>query len=789
MVDFNINEWITFWNQEKFQLEQEIISLSGLRDRLWSQKEFYKQKSILLRERLDREHTVPASPARVSSPKQTTAPVSAEVEGMRTRISGTKKFLGLLIEKISDLSNSLDTEMAPYLVDREKELNLQLDEAHAELQKIRDQKALLEEEFRNYKKASYSQREKSISQDSRMEMELIGTREEMGKLLEKEDRYILEIRRLEGLNQTLAAQHDDLKDREAQISNLKYLLDQGARDYERLQEKMERLLHENKKIRQTALDTDLDRVKLKTKIVGLEKVLKTRDLHHGEELAALLVSKRELDARSENLEDEVQRLSSHLANVNDELEETRGRLDATLYEVSVLKRDLEGAVAAEEVDQLREHNASLALEVEDLTETISLLEQNIEALELRISDDSEPGENLDRSEILSEISNIRGLIDDAFAQEQIRKAIPLSPGSVELYSPEERQREAMVHQLKAELLDSESARQRLELAIALHEDEQKSLEEKLARLEKDLEDALSADIARSLSPEQDAAFTTRIGELEVELEAARKAKAETETLSLEQEQTLKARISELEAELHKSSEPSDGSALRERVGELEMEVDRLETVSQKNSQALANEKSRSVTLENQLQVLTGENKGLHQLVQSLQLNQPVLLDHLSQLEDQVDQLEDSLLLEGDRATASGREIDSLGGSITALLDTLEASIHQKDYEILTLRTEVEALKSGLPLTSVTDSSENDDLKKTISAQEQTIQELSTQLGNLETELLIAQATGTGTGEHAQVSEGQVSPEVKDELTRIADNLEMLGLMQACSDLRALLPKL
>ena len=83
------------------------------------------------------------------------------------------------------------------------------------------------------------------------------------------------------------------------------------------------------------------------------------------------MSKRELDARSENLEDEVQRLSSHLANVNDELEETRGRLDATLYEVSVLQRDLEGAVAAEEVDQLREHNASLALEVEDLTETIS----------------------------------------------------------------------------------------------------------------------------------------------------------------------------------------------------------------------------------------------------------------------------------------------------------------------------------------------------------------------------------------------------------------------------------
>ncbi|MBU1238801.1 hypothetical protein KKF84_01725 [Myxococcota bacterium] len=720
MVDFNINEWMHFWNQEKFQLEQEIISLSSIRDRLWSQKEFYKEKSLLLKERLTREHTVPVQP--VPSVNGSTSRIK-EIEGVRSRISGTKKFIGLLADKLHELSASLDTEMAPYLIDREKELEKKLQETTASLALVKEQKEALEEEFRSHKKVAYSRQEETLSQDSRLEMQLLSTRDEMGKLLEKEDRYILEIRKLEVLNASLVQEQEEINNKEAQISNLKYLLDQGARDYERLQEKMERLLHENHKFRQSTLDMELDRVKLKTKVVGLEKVLKTRDINHGKELASLVVQKRESDTRADNLEEETQRLSSHLANVNDEMEETRGRFDATVYELSVLKREMESMVSAQEVDALGDTNGTLLAEIEELHETIGLLEQNIEALEARIATSVEVEKPVDHSEIHSEVSSIRSLIEDAFTQEQIRQAIPLSAGDAHFVSEEDLRQKALIENLKTELLESDSLRQRLELTLALNEDERKNLEDKLVRLEEDLLEALSMAQAAHDHPSSE-------------------------------EATLKSRITELEAE-----------------------ITRMETVASKNSEALMSEKSRCASIDNQLQILGSENSRLHHFVTTLSQSKPALFEHLDNLESTVDQLEDSLLLEEDRAHASGREIESLGGSIASILDTMEQKIHEKDYEILTLHTEIQSLKTGLPQSSHESPSDSSETQKTISKQQQIIEDLTTQLGNLETELLIAQATNPD------------SQDIKNDLAQIANNLEMMGLMQASSDLRTILEKI
>jgi chromosome segregation ATPase len=421
MSDLNSVSMDNLWKKEKESLENEIISLNKIKDDTWAEKEYWKRQVQLFEEKLKIQ-----IPFQIIDKKEVNSLVltnqnKKRLNTIKEKIEYTKNFLTEAGQHVFSISNFLNDQFASLLMmgSKDEKLKDKVDKLNLEILNLKQQNSEISFELREIhlenvelNTASSKEIDDQLENDHQLENKLLKTQDKIGKLLEKEDEYILTVETLKGQNELLKTDLEKESLKSSQIINLKHLLSQGARDYEKLQKQYEDKKIRNEDLEGNVLHSDLNILNYKNKIEKLKKSLNFLDLEHAEKTAILLGIINELEIKNENISDEVERLNlslienqNHKENFNNELNRKSIEFDKIrseflelneIYEIvksennelnsdfKEVEEELENIYL--EFEELDDENKELTEKFTQITEYLELMEENSEALEGRLND-------------------------------------------------------------------------------------------------------------------------------------------------------------------------------------------------------------------------------------------------------------------------------------------------------------------------------------------------------------------------------------------------------------------
>ena len=694
------------------QLEKEIIQLSAEKLHLWSEKELFKKKFLMLEDKINTAHK---SNILENTGKSQVIKSGDNDKNVNSEIKTAKSFLSILNEKLDSLSKSF-FNFKP--MENRLETNSSGAASKLKIKHLEDEIVTLNKrisELKQQKVASFEAVESDNSDDY-----LLKANNEIGFLLEKEDRYILEIKNLKSEIEILQSEALENNQRKIDIENLKHLLNQGASDYEILQNKYKDLISKNETLKEKNLNIELDNVKFKAKIAGLEKIVHKHDINHGEKAAKYIKTIKELETNNENLSEEINELTGHIDTIQNELYDERGKYDALLYE------------SEKQIKELDKNYNELVTENQELHISITLLENNLEDLENRLTESSSTAENIQSEDLKQQ--NIQLKEEIKTLKETISNSIKdideLNDTNKPLISEVTEQPNDEIIKFKDDINNLSSLNEKFKLRIAYLEDENSILKEhskKITEEKKHFESLMTSF---------------------------------KDQLSLQEEQNI---------HLLKENE------------QIQKNYSDIETKVNDYLSDLSFEKETKLLLEQQIAELTENKQKNSSLVSDIYSDSPVMLESIDKIEERLDGLEDTLILEGTRHEKIRTSLSQLEDIIFSMTESLEQQLERDKETISGLQNKIES-ESNLSseLQSVQDTNQSshnaeiENLKKAIESREITIQTLNNQLGDMETELLLSQMN----------SPKDLSFFIS-EFNKIAENIKIIGFDKISDDITAL----
>ncbi len=503
----------------------ELLRTQEERDRVWAERELLKEQLVLARR-----------PAEVAPPSVSVS------EPLPDRI-------GRLAEQLVSVSRELrqfKAEPSPPVPDPEILLaqKRQLREMAEELENSRTQVETLETQLR-YLEISGRGKGTAAAGDEELGKQL-------GAALEREDQLLIRLHQMETTLSHRQADQLAMLEKDKQIQQLKYFLHQGALDFEKLQTRhraveAESLEQKHRIIElQTSLERNLDSSRNTIRRLQEQVAAQSRQLADGER------AQRAAETRQENLEDEVDRLSAQIFQMEERLVAGAGQLELARYEagrVPVLEqrqRELEDSVR-----QLEDDKLALREQVDQLVEELALLEENAGALDSRVGEEAATIEQL----------NIR--LEENVARRAAEQEVEL-----------QREREAQAAEHERKLVAAMELLDRKEEGLRAADERLRSTQTQLQALQA-RHDLLEA----------------QLGEV---TNAARDARREAEVLTRELE--VKAKT---QAELERAVKAATESA-EELKAELARQAEKFQAGGDRNAQELALRAERIQELENSL---------------------------------------------------------------------------------------------------------------------------------------------------------------------------------------------
>lgn len=742
----------------------ELLRIQEERDRLWAEKELLREKlQLAAGER-------PAAPA---------AGAAEDLPGKLNRLAGE------LAAAARQLQNAVSVPEKPSVepeLERQKQRVRHLEH---ELAAARERAETLETQLRVME---ISARGRGTDADD------ADVREQLAAALEREDQLLI---RLHQMETTLAHRQADqlsLLEKDKQIQQLKYFLHQGALDFEKLQTRFRAMEGENLEYKHRIIDlqTQLERQQAQAKntLGRMQEQMSRLD-------AKLLAARGELDAsrtRTENLEDEVDRLTHMLAQAEERAVESAGQMELLRHEAARVL-ELTNMVAELEWERmgLQEERGRLLEASAQLQETVELLEENAAQLEERLAEESEL-----RRELQERV--------DAVTAQQVASADACGRLGEELEKAQEAVRSLQNELHREKSLHAERVAEWSIQESKLRAQWEESVRECDTFRNRVEEDAREIERLRGeLALAQEA--VSRMGDWEKLEGECRDARRESEVLSREVE--LKERqIQQLSASERAARE--NAARLQEELAALE----RLRAAHERCAQDLAMRNGRIAELESQLasaqieiQRLAGQLKAaesrsveihhwsekmrneLQQVraqldeeirqrqkaegrIRGMEAQLPEIRRLFDEIEHQVDGFEDSLVLEEERTQRLNESLDSLVSSIGEVFGRISSRVREMDAQRQELSRRLE--ESERKLREHAQSPDAGLLK----GLESTVHDLNVQLGIMEGNFLTMQVK----------LQNQV-PLLKERIARVAQDLEILGMLNASEELRAIAEKL
>jgi len=730
----------------------ELLRTQEERDRIWAEKEALKDKLVL-----------------ANRPAVIATPSAPSMEPLPERIGKLAEQLISMAREIRQFKAVPPPAPAPdpeTLRAQQRELR----ELAGELEASRAQVETLETQLRYLE---ISGREKGTGGS--------GSDEEIGRqlaaALEREDQLLIRLHQMETTLSHRQADQLGLLEKDKQIQQLKYFLHQGALDFEKLQTRHRAVEAESleQKHRIIDLQTSLERnqVSSRNNVRRLQDQVSTQTRQIQDSERAL----RSAETRQENLEDEVERLSAQIFQMEERLMSGAGQLELMRFEaarVPALATRVEELEA--ELRGLEEDNLGLKDEVTQLTEAVAILEENAEALDLRVGEDD------------ATIEQLRLRLEETVAQRSVAHEEEIL---------REREAQASLHEeeLRRER-DAQAAEHERKLVAAMElvdrkEESLRSLDERFAALTSQFQ-ALQEKLRAQEGQLAEVTNTARDRHREVEVltreldlreksaaELERKARAAAESV-----ESLTAELAQCSARVQAGSDRNaqDLSMKNGRIQELEnnlatqrIEVQRLagqlKTAEMKSTEvAHWSDKLKTelmqvrAQLDEEIQKRSGSEDRIRQMEEQL----PEIRRLFDEIERQVDGFEDNLALEEDRTQRLSESLDSLVESISAVFRRISEQVAQ-------LQSERGLLAERLQTTE----NEHHDLKDEVSTQNvekhrAMIHDLNVQLGIMEGNLLTMQVK----------IQNLLAPSV-EKLLRVTGDLELLGMLNAATELRAI----
>ncbi len=722
----------------------ELLRTQEERDRVWAEKELLKEKLVLA--------SAPQAPA--SAPQ---APASAPQAPASAPLP---ERIGMLADQLVSVARELRLfKSEPVAPSPDPEVVLaqkrELRELAGELEASRATVETLETQLRFLEVSGRERGQGGSDNDGDLGRQLASA-------LEREDQLLIRLHQMETTLSHRQADQLALLEKDKQIQQLKYFLHQGALDFEKLQTRLRSVEAESleQKHRIIELQTNLERnqVSSRNNVRRLQDQVTTQS----QQLQAGERALRAAETRQENLEDEIERLSAQIFQMEERLVSGAGQLELMRFEagrVPVLNQRVEELEVAARI--LEEENHTLREEVSRLIEEISLLEENAGALDGRVGEDA-----VEISALHSRLEATAAL-RTAEQEEELRL---------------ERERQAAEHERKLiaamELVDrKDESLKSLDERFRQLAAQSQSLQEKLLEQEGRLAEVTNTARDR----QREAEVLTRELELREKASAELEKKAKTAMDNLE---SLKAELAQQTAMAQTGSDrTAQELALRnERIKELEntlatqrIEVQRLagqvKTSDMKSTEvAHWSEKLKAELLQvrTQLDEEIQKRTGSEDRIRLMEGQLPEIRRLFDEIERQVDGFEDNLALEEDRTQRLSESLDSLVESIAAVFGRISAQVGQLEAERGMLAERLQAAEL-----------EHHDLKNDASTQSMerhrtTIHDLNVQLGIMEGNLLTMQVK----------MQNQLVPSV-EKILRVTGDLELLGMLNAATELRAI----
>ena len=708
----------------------ELLRTQEERDRVWAEKELLKEKLVLA--------SAPQAPA--------SAPLPERIGMLADQLVSVARELRLF--KSEPVAPSPDPEV---VLAQKRELR----ELAGELEASRATVETLETQLRFLEVSGRERGQGGSDNDGDLGRQLASA-------LEREDQLLIRLHQMETTLSHRQADQLALLEKDKQIQQLKYFLHQGALDFEKLQTRLRSVEAESleQKHRIIELQTNLERnqVSSRNNVRRLQDQVTTQS----QQLQAGERALRAAETRQENLEDEIERLSAQIFQMEERLVSGAGQLELMRFEagrVPVLNQRVEELEVAARI--LEEENHTLREEVSRLIEEISLLEENAGALDGRVGEDA-----VEISALHSRLEATAAL-RTAEQEEELRL---------------ERERQAAEHERKLiaamELVDrKDESLKSLDERFRQLAAQSQSLQEKLLEQEGRLAEVTNTARDR----QREAEVLTRELELREKASAELEKKAKTAMDNLE---SLKAELAQQTAMAQTGSDrTAQELALRnERIKELEntlatqrIEVQRLagqvKTSDMKSTEvAHWSEKLKAELLQvrTQLDEEIQKRTGSEDRIRLMEGQLPEIRRLFDEIERQVDGFEDNLALEEDRTQRLSESLDSLVESIAAVFGRISAQVGQLEAERGMLAERLQAAEL-----------EHHDLKNDASTQSMerhrtTIHDLNVQLGIMEGNLLTMQVK----------MQNQLVPSV-EKILRVTGDLELLGMLNAATELRAI----
>jgi chromosome segregation ATPase len=551
-------------------------------------------------------------------------------------------------------------------------------------------------------------------------------------------------------------------EKDKQIQQLKYFLHQGALDFEKLQTRhraveAESLEQKHRIIElQTSLERNQDSSRNTIRRLQEQVAAQSRQLADGER------AQRAAETRQENLEDEVDRLSAQIFQMEERLVAGAGQLELARYEAGRVpaleqrQRELEDAVR-----QLEDDKLALREQVDQLVEELALLEENAGALDSRVGEEAATIEQL----------NIR--LEENVARRAAEQEAEL-----------QREREAQAAEHERKLVAAMELLDRKEESLRASDERLRSTQAQLQALQAK-HDLLEAQLGEVGNAARDARREAEV--LTRELEVKAKTQAELERAvkaATESAEELKA---ELARQAEKFQTGGDRNAqelaLRaERIQELEnslatqrIEVQRLsgqvKTAEMKNTEITHwsdKLKSELMQVRTQLDDEIRKRSGSEEQARMMDAQLPEIRRLFDEIEHQVDGFEDNLALEEDRTQRLSESLDQLVESIGVVFHRISEQLAHLEAERGLLADRLQAAEQEHVELAGEAGTQNAEKNRA------TIHDLNVQLGIMEGNLLTMQVK----------MQNQLGPSV-EKILRVTGDLELLGMINAATELRAI----
>ncbi len=534
--------------------------------------------------------------------------------------------------------------------------------------------------------------------------------------LEREDQLLIRLHQMETTLSHRMADQLSLLEKDKQIQQLKYFLHQGAQDFEKLQTRNrhlegETLQHKHRIIElQTALERSQEQSRTAARRMQEQISKQTAQVKTAESFL------REAEIRQENLEDEVERLQAHIIQMEEKLAQGAGQLELLRHEASraaTLQQELEEL--GHEVERLETENRLLVSERDELSEHVALLEENGTELDSRVLEETR------------QVEELAVRMEEMATREQ------------------DLQRE--IDGLRS---DFES---RLLAASELLDEKQRflvELEATLARTQKELVAEKEKGVrGEKLSTE----LQQQLDEFQRKHDSAGDRFARDLSVKDRQVQELESRCAQLQV---------DVTRMTAQLKESDAKKVEMTRWAEQLREELAQVQQ---TLESEIRKRTGSEDRMRQMEEQM----PEIRRLFDVIEKQVDGFEDNLAIEEERTARLSENLDNLAGSIDSLFSRICAQVERIDSERKVLADKLDELEEENRM--LQDASGDADVGE-IARQQSTIQDLNTQLGIMEGDLLTLQVK----------MQNQILPALEN-LSRVSGDLEVLGMLNAAEELK------